>query len=255
MFRAPSDPELLKVISEETRMKIITLLHSREMTNSEIASSLNLSKSTITHHLKMLERAGAVEVSRFEETSRGIPRKFYRLSPRIREWFNTEMPGTIRDEILHEIRQAIEKGQIRTIGDGINVAFLRLLKAMLLSGGDQMIDMMYREGYRIGSEVLSEKVEGSNLREILENISQIWRELSLGEMEILKIESGRAVARVSECYQCANFPNVGKPLCPLDEGIITGILETLTRKKYTVKEVKCWGTGHPYCEFEITCND
>ncbi len=251
MFRAPSDPELLKVISEETRMKIITLLHSREMTNSEIASSLNLSKSTITHHLKMLERAGAVEVSRIEETSRGIPRKFYRLSDKIRKWLDNEIPENMRDEILHEIRQAIERGRIRTIGDGINVAFLRLLKAMLLSGGEQMIDMMYREGYRIGSEVLYEKVEGSDLGEILENISVVWKDLSLGEMEILRVEPDSAVARVKECYQCANFPNVGRPLCPLDEGIIAGILEKLTGKKYSVKEVKCWGTGYPYCEFEI----
>jgi predicted hydrocarbon binding protein len=47
------------------------------------------------------------------------------------------------------------------------------------------------------------------------------------------------------------MPDMGKTLCPSDAGIIAGVLDKTLRKNHSVKEVKCWGTGHDFCEFEI----
>ncbi|MFA4640849.1 ArsR/SmtB family transcription factor [Pyrococcus kukulkanii] len=56
-----SDPKQLKALSDQTRMKILSLLRNHPMTISEIAQVLGKDRSTIYRHIKALEEAGLVE--------------------------------------------------------------------------------------------------------------------------------------------------------------------------------------------------
>ncbi|OUJ18378.1 putative transcriptional regulator containing HTH and 4VR domain [Methanonatronarchaeum thermophilum] len=47
------------------------------------------------------------------------------------------------------------------------------------------------------------------------------------------------------------MPNVGRPLCSLDEGIIEGIINTKTQQNIKIKETECHGLGHKHCKFKI----
>ncbi len=51
---------LLKVIADETRLRILGTLASNPMTGKELAESLNLSPPTISHHMRKLTDAGIV---------------------------------------------------------------------------------------------------------------------------------------------------------------------------------------------------
>ncbi|MCZ7398610.1 MAG: hypothetical protein O8C62_02845, partial [Candidatus Methanoperedens sp.] len=82
---------------------------------------------------------------------------------------------------------------------------------------------------------------------VLKELADIWKKLELGTIELAEANK----IRVKDCYQCSNMPDVGKPLCPSDAGIIAGVLDKILGKKHSVKEVKCWGTGYDFCEFEI----
>ncbi len=46
--------KLLKVISDENRLKIIDMLSCTEMTASDLLCYLNISQSTLSHHMKIL---------------------------------------------------------------------------------------------------------------------------------------------------------------------------------------------------------
>ncbi len=70
------DPEIIKIIVEETRSKILRLLRFRDMTISEIASILNKDVSTIFRHIKKLEKAGLIKVTG-ERKVHNIPEKLY----------------------------------------------------------------------------------------------------------------------------------------------------------------------------------
>ena len=70
------DPEIIKIVVEETRSKILKLLRFRDMTISEIASILNKDVSTIFRHMKKLEKAGIVRVTG-ERKVHNIPEKVY----------------------------------------------------------------------------------------------------------------------------------------------------------------------------------
>jgi DNA-binding transcriptional ArsR family regulator len=52
------DEETAKIFSDKTRLKIVELLSEKELTNSQLVRMLNLSKLTISHHLKLLLDAG-----------------------------------------------------------------------------------------------------------------------------------------------------------------------------------------------------
>ncbi len=71
-----SDPEVIKLITEETRSKILRLLRFRDMTISELSSILNKDISTIFRHIKKLEKAGLVKVTG-ERKVHNIPEKVY----------------------------------------------------------------------------------------------------------------------------------------------------------------------------------
>lgn len=59
--------ELLRIISDETRFRIVKALWENRATNSELVELLTMSKATVSLHLKLMKAAGLVEV---EKTSK-----------------------------------------------------------------------------------------------------------------------------------------------------------------------------------------
>jgi ArsR family transcriptional regulator len=67
----------LRLLGDENRLRIFTLLAGVEMCVCEIEERLGLSQSLVSNHLAMLRRAGLVESRRDEEDARWV---FYRAS-------------------------------------------------------------------------------------------------------------------------------------------------------------------------------
>ena len=245
------DPETAKVFSDRTRAKIIELLEKRgEMTNTLLARELGISKATVSHHMKILEKAGVVRVSRVEET-RGIPKKYYTIDAKFLEYGREDISKPVMEEVEKEFRKLFQNKKFREkLSDEVKISFLRLYKSALLFAKVNLDDVLFDHGYELGKNVFSEMVAGESLEEVLVSLGRLWEELKLGTVEILEA-SDRARIVVRDCYQCMHMPDVGKPLCATDEGIIAGVLEKKLGSRFSVKEVACWGTGKDYCEFEI----
>jgi len=56
-----TEPEKVKVLSEETRFKILQLLRMRPMTINELSDAIEKDRTTVYRHIKALEKAGLVE--------------------------------------------------------------------------------------------------------------------------------------------------------------------------------------------------
>jgi len=239
------DEETAKLFSDKTRRKLVELLSKKELTNSQLARMLDLSKPTMSHHLKLLLDAGIVKISRIEHEGHGIAMKFYAVNPNILS-VAVLKENKLTQQIEKEIQEAMT-ARINGSGGDTNIAFLRLLKSTILSTGIDMDKPFYDAGYNIGANVISKQIKVFSLKEALKELANIWDELKLGTIELL----GEHLIKVKDCYQCGNMPDMGKPLCPSDAGIIAGVLDTVCGKRYSVKETKCWGTGYDFCEFEI----
>ncbi|NJD98701.1 ArsR family transcriptional regulator [Thermococcus sp. LS1] len=61
-----TDPEVIKLMLEDTRRKILQLLRNKEMTISQLSEILGKTPQTIYHHIEKLKEAGLVEVKRTE---------------------------------------------------------------------------------------------------------------------------------------------------------------------------------------------
>src|SRR3972149_1746597 len=61
---AEKQGRLFKALADETRLRILNLLRTREMCVCEIMIALDLTQPTASHHLRILENAKLVEDSR-----------------------------------------------------------------------------------------------------------------------------------------------------------------------------------------------
>ena len=65
-------PEVFKLLGDETRRKIMDLVRDRELNACAIAEELNMTPQTIYHHIKKLEKAGLIHVTREERCGHWI---------------------------------------------------------------------------------------------------------------------------------------------------------------------------------------
>jgi DNA-binding transcriptional ArsR family regulator len=72
----------VKAISHRLRTTILSLLHERAATVSELAVALERPKSTIAHHVKVLVEAGLVQIVRTRRV-RAIEERFYGRTARM----------------------------------------------------------------------------------------------------------------------------------------------------------------------------
>ena len=79
---ALTEPSQVKAISHPLRTTILSLLHERAATVSELAVALERPKSTVAHHVKVLNGAGLVQVVRTRRV-RAIEERFYGRTARM----------------------------------------------------------------------------------------------------------------------------------------------------------------------------
>jgi len=76
------DPEAFQLLADETRRRVVFLLRAKEMTVSEIASSLGVTPQAIYHHIKKMQKADLVEVAREERVGHLIE-SYYRATAEV----------------------------------------------------------------------------------------------------------------------------------------------------------------------------
>jgi|Deesub1362A_J573_1020465.scaffolds.fasta_scaffold21938_2 hypothetical protein len=205
------------------RLEIVALL-SKPMTTSEIAKVLDLSKSTISHHLKILQKQGLVRVER-EEVEKNFIKRYY-----ISTLHTPELVFPQEARILTDFKFTRDE------------FFRTLIRNLTVYNLENPI-LLKKVGIDVGYHLLSSKVEGDD---VVGGVASLWEDLGLGD-----VKTGGDWIKVYDCYTCSGLDEIGKPYCKLDEGIIEGVLLKNTGRKYGVMETKCWGTGDKYCLFEI----
>jgi DNA-binding transcriptional ArsR family regulator len=79
---ALTEPGQVKAISHPLRTTILSLLHERAATVSELATAVGRPKSTVAHHVKVLAGAGLVRVVRTRRV-RAIDERYYGRTARM----------------------------------------------------------------------------------------------------------------------------------------------------------------------------
>lgn len=82
-------------------------------------------------------------------------------------------------------------------------------------------------------------------------IESKFKELGMGlfRVESINLEDLSFTLNVEEDLDCSGLPDTNEQICVYDEGLIQGILESFTGKKFEVREIDCWCTGARTCRF------
>jgi DNA-binding transcriptional ArsR family regulator len=116
---ALTEPFQVKAISHPVRTTILSLLHERAATVTELAAALDRPKSTVAHHVKVLNEAGLVQVVRTRRV-RAIDERVYGRTARMfyvgveRSRDGDELPRDFNDfEVAaRESAAAYEEGKL-----------------------------------------------------------------------------------------------------------------------------------------------
>jgi predicted hydrocarbon binding protein len=169
-------------------------------------------------------------------------------------------------------RSSVKTGKIG-INDIINPS-----RPFLAKDAGEELDSAYVSTFRIGHFNLPEQLAstgqgttfvggmefGSNLvrQKIINSMAELGTFLAdykIGIVDVFdeKEEKGRKTMdiRVYECIKCADSPNIGKPLCFFEAGVITGVFKEITKKDVMAEEVRCWTSGYSFCQFDVTIKD
>jgi predicted hydrocarbon binding protein len=116
--------------------------------------------------------------------------------------------------------------------------------------GLNVTDLMRIVGKRIGEEIASEiDHNASSEAEFWSLLSDEWKEMRMGEMEIIGNPPTSII--VHDAGACGKAPQFGSPFCHLDEGILEGIIgEKFGISKIAVERT-CSDEGKTPCFFEI----
>lgn len=83
-------------------------------------------------------------------------------------------------------------------------------------------ELMRRLGEEMGRKA-SENIKATDLRGVLNHLSETWRKLVLGKFEV--VDENPLTIRISDCTVCGQIPELGRMFeCSFHEGFITGLL-------------------------------
>ena len=204
---------------DDTKLKILEIL-DRPMTTTDLAKALGLSKSTISHHLRILLEMKLVRVEKTE-----IEKNF------IKKYYISTLNVPTFSDVFKDFKLS-NRELLRT-----------LLRSLALLNLENYI-FLRKIGLDIGYFLLADRIEDENVHE---GIANLWERLKLGKV----VEVAKTKFVVEDCYMCKGLPSIGGTYCKIDEGLIKGILLKKTGKSHNVKEIRCWGTGDEECEFKI----
>ena len=221
-----------KLLRDETRRKILNMTAKNEMTVTDLAKELGITKATVSHHLKLLSEANMIRVVRTEISGNFI-RKYYRSV-----FGDVEPVDSIEKTIISGLKQNKKD-------DDLVKAMLRALGVLNVQAGNDLF--LRKIGFDIGYHILADLIQD----DIEDGIAGIWERFGLGD--VTEFSKSRLV--VENCYYCNGLPFSGFTYCKQDEGIIEGIFLKKLGERYSVREVNCWGTGSDKCVFEVRGGD
>lgn len=165
--------------------------------------------------------------------------------------FNWELIGTGPDENGEKPRPSLGETTTLEVYRIFQFAVRDILEQNV---GTEKTDEIFREAGVMAGKALFEKYfDGStDVSDLAKKIQDKFKELSIGIVRFEKVDLDNMVIQltVDEDLDCSGLPDTEEQICVYDEGLIQGILEAYTGKRFKVREVDCWCSGERTCRFK-----
>lgn len=227
----------IKIVDSPIKIQILNMLEG-QVSEAEIVSKTNKSKSTISVHLKNLIEEGIISFKSHPLDRRS--KLFYVLA---------EYIGEIYPDKLIYRTPAIESAI--TNKDEFQSELFKQYKSILLVYGLKLEPLEVKTGMELGKK-LYEGFEYNTFDELLDSIIETFEKLQLGN---IKVNSQKPlILKNNDCRECQNL-QYSMPTCNIIKGILKGIFEEYYGNPISVEEVECTSKYDDCCTFLIESNE
>ncbi len=230
-------PEGARTVHSAVRAKILTLLGSGDLPFDEIVRLCGRAKSTVSAHLKVLLEDGIIG----SKTDPSDERKkiFYLASPPV---------GNLSASLSAVITEPARTISFESDPFGFYRYMFRTIRVSLLSEGIN-IDPVLRESGRMVGGALAPEITDTDLTTLLSRLKTFWEKNNLGRLEVES--STPLVLRVYDCFECGDLPDLGRPACAFDSGVLEAVFSRHFAREFRAEETACYAMGDDHCRFVI----
>ncbi len=222
------------------RVRILSLLREREMGFDELVADSGRAKSTISIHLKDLALEGILESKPDPLDSR---KKVFSICPGYLGSLSAH--DRIDEDIGAFVLSALQRDADPS---SVFKALFQATRLALMREGVTVDPILYAAGSSVG-QALSGQINAPDLDTLLQNIGAFWDERGLGRLEVVSRDP--LTLDIYNCYECQDFPPLGRPVCAFDAGILAALFEVHFREEQIVTETKCYAMNDTCCRFVV----
>ena len=236
LFATSSGP---RAVQSRARVQVLSSLAEHELPFEEIVKRSGRAKSTVSVHLQGLVRDGIVSQKPDPDDSR---KKIFSLAAPCIGGIAAKKP-VIRDnaEIITKLVSGPDPFRFYRL-------MFRTIRVSLLKEGINIDPVLQNAGYQVGERVYS-SIAAPDLEQMLKNSASFWKRNSLG---VIEIEStAPLVMKIYDCFECGSLPQLGRPACSFDSGVLGAIFTRHFRRPQRVDETACYAMGDDHCRFVI----
>jgi predicted hydrocarbon binding protein/DNA-binding HxlR family transcriptional regulator len=238
-YKIFSSDKKIDVVKGQVKVKILDSLCHKNMSFNEIVELTGKAKPTVSQHLRELVNDGLIRSTKDPQDAR---RKIFCI--------NAEFLGELSKdkETRFDINDYFAK--LPQLNDPFEFyrLILRSLRAEFWNEGINIDPILHNAGKRVG-DVFYEELKGSDLKQLLENISKFWESKQLGRIEVIELDP--LTICVYDCFECKDLPEIGEPACSFDSGVLDSIFSKHFQRDVTTVETQCYAMGNECCSFVI----
>ncbi len=230
----------VNIVQSPIKAQILSILKEGGLSGSQIVSATKRSKSTISAHLQDLEDAGIIDWVIDPDDRR---RKIYFINSRFLG--DLSSPREIEDDMNDFLEEYVSQSD-----DPFKFFryMFRTIRVALLDEGINIDPILHNAGFKVGSTFYN-KLKGRDLNELTKNLTSFWEANNLGNIEIQSIKP--LIIQSYDCFECEDLPQLGKPACAFDSGLLEGIFSNYYGQEVEAEETKCYAQGDNLCQFVI----
>jgi predicted hydrocarbon binding protein len=232
-------------VDSPIKVLILELAAAGPIPFDSIVKRSHKAKSTISVHIRDLERSGLI-ISHPEPGDRRR-RTIMLSSDAIGRLTNSDRNIAVPHSYQHSAG-----GEQPFIDDDI-VSFFRYCvlvfrtQAMVL--GINIDPVLQRTGEEVG-RALVPRVAAGTIEDVVKKMNAFWQVHGLGEITLAGTTP--LTLEVRGCFECEDLPVTGHGACVFDTGVLTAIFSHHLKSQVTVVEQRCYSSGDDRCIFVVT---
>ncbi|HNR25608.1 MAG TPA: ArsR family transcriptional regulator [Methanobacteriaceae archaeon] len=234
-----STSEGLQVIKSPLRVKILSILREKDLSFDEIVKLSGRAKSTVSGHLKELSQEGIIGSRPHPTDAR--KKIFFIKSGYVGKLHRRNMEEDLKEHINRYIKSENNPFEFYRL-------IFHTIRVSLMNQGVNIDPILHDAGLSVG-EVLYDQLKSPTEEQFLQNIVRFWDTHNLGKLEVKNTKP--LIINVKDCFECSGLPQLNRPACAFDTGILEAIFSRYYEKEAKVQEVECHAMGSGYCSFVI----